>query len=537
MFYGVNRNKAGQAFSDLERFKPWENGDFSGKIEYEIDGKKISAVREFNKNNCKIYDESGNDISNVFNKDKSRGAEIGIEQLGIDEDTFVNTIFVSQDNVSVDSAGRKSVVQKLTNMIQSGDESTSYDKAKQKLQKKLLDDVGTERTQNKPLNTVLREINLLEDKKDKLLLNRERRDNIADLEKDLDVKISNVEKDLEKANKVLEIRNRYVTLLKEKENDYEISLKIAEKEYQNQLENNNKSKKIATDLILILTVIIVVSCLLLKWFIPAEIIAALGVLLIFVFRKFFSREIQKSPVQNFDVIKEDFKKKEDKELYFLKKDGIGESLTSRKLTDLKQLIDGMKKKKDDLILEKHKLKVEVDSLRENLDRLNEIEERLEELYEQEKELKKLEFSLKLAMSKLDEAYADLKDEVVPKLESAIKGSIEETTNYEYKNVFYNDEQGILVENSIGDIVTLDKLSMGTIDQAYLGFRLAIAKETANLPLILDESFAFYDVERLENVLNLFYEKHRDRQVIIFSCSNREKEMLEKMNVEFNLIEI
>ena len=48
-------------------------------------------------------------------------------------------------------------------MIQSGDEGISYDKAKQKLQKKLLDDVGTERTQNKPLNTVIREINLLEE--------------------------------------------------------------------------------------------------------------------------------------------------------------------------------------------------------------------------------------------------------------------------------------------------------------------------------------------------------------------------------------
>lgn len=537
MFYGVNRNKAGQPFSDLERFKPWGEGEFSGKIEYEIDGKKYSAVREFNKNNCKIYDENGNDISNDFNKDKSRGAEIGLEQLEIDEDTFVNTIFVSQDNVMVDASGRKSVIQKLTNMIQSGDEATSYDKTKQKLQKKLLDEVGTERTQNKPLNTVIREINLLEEKKEQLILNKEKQENIADLEKDLDSKISITEKDLEKANKVLEIRNRYVTLLKERENDYEISLKIAEKEYQNQLESNNKAKKISTDLILILTIILTIACVLLKWYIPAGIVAALGILLIFIFRKIFSREVKKSEVQNFDVIKEDFKKKEDKELYFLKKEGIGESLTSRKLSDLKQLIDGLKKKKDDLVLEKHKLKVEVDSLKENLDRLNEIEERLEELYEQENEIRKLEYSLKLAMTKLDEAYQELKEEVVPKLENAIKNSITKTTNNEYTNVFYNDAQGILVENAIGDLVTLDKLSMGTIDQAYLGFRLAIASETANLPLFLDESFAFYDDERLENVLNLFAENHKDRQIVIFSCSNREKEILRKMGVEFNLIEM
>lgn len=537
MFYGVNRNKAGQAFSDLERFKPWGDSDFSGKLDYEIKGEKFSAVREFNKNNCKIYDDRGNDISNNFNKDKSRGAEIGFEQLGLDEDTFVNTIFVSQDNVAVENSGRRSVVQKLTNMIQSGDEATSYDKARQKLQKKLLDEVGTERTQNKPLNTVLREINLLEEKKEQLILNRERRENISDIEKELDVKISNVEKDLEKANKVLEIKNRYVTLLKERENDYEISVKIAEKEYQNQIETNNKSKKISTDVMLISTIILIIACILLKWYIPAVAILILGALLIFGFRKFFSREVEKSNVPNLDIVKEDFRKKEEKELYFLKKEGIGESLTSRKINDLKQLIEGLKRKKDDLILEKHKLKVEVDSLKENLDRLNEIEERLEELYEQENGLRKLEFSLKLAIEKLDEAYDTLREEVVPKLENAIKSSIEETTNYEYKNVIYNDTQGILVENNVGDIVTLDKLSFGTIDQAYLGFRLAIAKETGNLPLILDESFAFYDDERLENILNLLSEKYKDRQVIIFSCSNREKDMLEKMGVNYNLIEM
>ena len=65
-----------------------------------------------------------------------RGSEIGIEQLEIDEETFINSIFVSQKNVEVDDSGRKSVIQKLTNMIQSGDETISYDKAKQKLQKK-----------------------------------------------------------------------------------------------------------------------------------------------------------------------------------------------------------------------------------------------------------------------------------------------------------------------------------------------------------------------------------------------------------------
>ena len=136
IYYGINKFKAGSPFSELERYRPWESSDFSGKIEYELNGKKYAVIREFNKNNCRIYNEEGNEITNLFNKDKIRGAEIGKEQFEIDEETFVNTIFVSQNNVMVDSLGRKSVIQKLTNMIQSGDEAVSYDKAKQKLRQK-----------------------------------------------------------------------------------------------------------------------------------------------------------------------------------------------------------------------------------------------------------------------------------------------------------------------------------------------------------------------------------------------------------------
>lgn len=86
-------------------------------------------------------------------------------------------------------------------MIQSGDETISYDKAKQKLQKKLLDEIGSDRTQNKPLNVTMREINLLEDKKANLVRNREKQMVILEKEKELDVKLANTTNDLEKHRK------------------------------------------------------------------------------------------------------------------------------------------------------------------------------------------------------------------------------------------------------------------------------------------------------------------------------------------------
>lgn len=537
MFYGVNRNKNGNPFSEYERFKPWGEGDFSGKIDYEINGQNYTAIREFNKNNCKVFDKEGNEITALFNKDKMRGSEIGIEQLEIDEETFINSIFVSQKNVEIDDSGRKSVIQKLTNMIQSGDETISYDKAKQKLQKKLLDEIGSDRTQNKPLNVTMREINLLEDKKANLVRNREKQMVILEKEKELDVKLANTTNDLEKTSKVLEIKDRYFNLLRERENDYEIAVKIAEKEYQKRIEIKKKTKKDSQILTAVLTIILVIACAILKWYIPAGIVAAVGVVVAIILSNVLSMDVKMGTVPNFDAIREDFKKKENRELELLKKEGIKESLITRKIPELKSLMEGFKKSKDDLTLEKHKLKIEMESLKENLDRLNELEERLDELYEKEENLRKLEYSIKLAMTKLDDAYFELKEEVVPKFENEIKESIKRTTNNEYKKIIYNDEQGILVENYLGDIVTLDKLSVGTIDQVYLGFRLAIANRTAKLPLILDEAFAFYDDERLENILKIFSTEYAERQIVILTCSNREKEILDKLSIDYNLVNI
>ena len=47
-----------------------------------------------------------------------------------------------------------------------------------------------------------------------------------------------------------------------------------------------------------------------------------------------------------------------------------------------------------------------------------------------------------------------------------------------------------------------------------------------LPVILDETFAFYDDKRLQSVLKWL--SQQERQVIILSCQRREMEFFEKM---------
>ena len=58
-----------------------------------------------------------------------------------------------------------------------------------------------------------------------------------------------------------------------------------------------------------------------------------------------------------------------------------------------------------------------------------------------------------------------------------------------------------------------------------------------VPIFLDEAFAFYDDERLKNILDYLNSKFGNRQIIIFTCTNREKSIFENKNIDYNYIEL
>ena len=58
-----------------------------------------------------------------------------------------------------------------------------------------------------------------------------------------------------------------------------------------------------------------------------------------------------------------------------------------------------------------------------------------------------------------------------------------------------------------------------------------------MPVILDEAFAYFDDERLKNCLIFLNEKSEEHQIIILTCSNREKQILDSLNIQYNLVEL
>ena len=194
---------------------------------------------------------------------------------------------------------------------------------------------------------------------------------------------------------------------------------------------------------------------------------------------------------------------------------------------------------NDTQIEIHKLKLEKESVEPRLDKLAQIEEQLNNNYEKLNNLNNLNDSMEYAKNILEKSFEKMKNSVTPKFTNNLSETISQIFNNKYSKVKFNEENGLIVELENGDYVPADRLSIGTIDQLYLSLRISMIDELSEekLPLFLDESFAYYDNNRLENALKYITNNLESRQTLIFTCANREKEILDKMGITYNYIEI
>ena len=104
-----------------------------------------------------------------------------------------------------------------------------------------------------------------------------------------------------------------------------------------------------------------------------------------------------------------------------------------------------------------------------------------------------------------------------------------------------DENLDVFMNTPSKLVPIEQVSSGTMDQIYLALRLAAAKLVQNgrrdtMPLIFDDSFVLYDDERLKTALKWLVKAY-DNQIIVFTCHQREAQLLTANQVKYHLIRI
>ena len=69
-----------------------------------------------------------------------------------------------------------------------------------------------------------------------------------------------------------------------------------------------------------------------------------------------------------------------------------------------------------------------------------------------------------------------------------------------------------------------------MDQLYLALRLAVSEVLSpNTPLVLDDALARFDDARMEAALRVLTDLGERRQIILFSCQQREAQAVNAEN--------
>ncbi len=598
-FYGISKNKKGKEISDFERYAPWDDKEFSGKINYELNNGEVYEVfRDFRKKNPKIYNKNMEDISKQFNIDKTKGNEFFYEQTKIDEDLFKSTFLANQQEVKLENKDQHMLIQKISNLVGTGEDNVSYKIAMDRLKRRQLEEVGSERSREKPINILTREIDELENEKKELKsyesIKYEIEENKNEIYKEIEEleNKNNVAKEIRSINKKEELEKEKIKIQEnlEKENENKISkLKEDHEEIREEIENEQKinieknkkierkKKKLNKKTIAILAFLLLLNILQFiflknKYLNYILLLTIIIPVIIYVISK---NKLTKK-ASNINQEKEnELKNKEEKienEINILKQNNMEvEEKIERLINDMKaqnteekrQLRDKYKNISevdlDDLFMEKdieyeiekiqnlindnkikiHQLDLDKQNIEPKLDNLAKLEEKLEKDKNKFLNIKDKEKSIELAKKVLTNAYEKMKQEVTPKFTKQLSKNIAEITKNKYSKAMYNDEKGLIVELDNGEYIPANKLSLGTIDQLYMSLRLSMIDDLSEetLPIILDESFAYYDNNRLENILKYLSTQFSKRQIIIFTCTKREKETLEKNNISFNFIKI
>ncbi len=147
-----------------------------------------------------------------------------------------------QEETKLEEKEQSALVQKLSNLVSTGEDNISFSKIMTKLNKRQLEEIGTNRTTDRPINIVTKRLEEINNEKEDLLDFRNKQYYIEEKKQSLEEEIKNQENEL---NLLKELK-----IIQEKRHLEKEKIKINEdtiKEYNKKIENlnskNNETKE------------------------------------------------------------------------------------------------------------------------------------------------------------------------------------------------------------------------------------------------------------------------------------------------------
>ncbi len=201
------------------------------------------------------------------------------------------------------------------------------------------------------------------------------------------------------------------------------------------------------------------------------------------------------------------------------------------LDDGEELIstEKLRWKKEQLISMRKEKQIEYENLQESL-------RELDHMSVDYRELDRRREALMMAIGRLDMLTLEMQKQMEQVLNRKASAIIEKLTDGKYSRLVIDDSLHMHVWHENRQIA-VEQLSQGTLEQIYFALRMAVADllYAEDYPVILDDTFAYYDDVRLERALMWLAES--GRQVLLFTCHHREEELLEQMNIVYNDIRL
>lgn len=566
MLYGIDKTKKDN-ISEYDKYLPWLSTNFSGSMNYRLDnGNTYYVFRDFKKKTPIILDRNRNDITLNFKQSK-KGIDFLEEQIGVDKKTFQNTSISYQKLVILDDKNKAEMSGKLANLISTGEENYSYDDIIKRLNNKQLEEVGTSRTKKRPINNLEERILKLEQERREVLNIKDKKERMTEEREETQKKFATVGYIKQM---ITEIKENFLKKETEKKIYTEIYNRIEKK--KEEIEEKKKERidvitkeKVFDRIKWIYLILTLIAIPVAYYYIYSLIAYVLLLIFIYIIAKNNSDKrmadleeknravekelniLRKDVIQDERVIQKEKKEFEErfenvkKEMFQKYKNFVNREYLER---ILKKDIEGVFKEASEIEKEYEntmyrlsQINAERNVVESTSGKLAEIVEELEELKQEREKLLNYNDTIEIAKEILKESYDELKNNVGPEFDKKLSYIVKKITNGKYDDVYIDINHNIKMKTEHGEYVNLERFSTGTIEQVNLALRLAyidtISKES--LPIILDEAFAFYDDERLANIMRFLSQEYINRQVIIFTCSNREKKIIDEENIPANVV--
>lgn len=194
---------------------------------------------------------------------------------------------------------------------------------------------------------------------------------------------------------------------------------------------------------------------------------------------------------------------------------------------------------EEVITKQQRSQWELEKKLEQLSRCKDQVESLQQVLEENDRIREEIAAIDLALETMTGLSSTIRDSFGLYLNKAASDMIGQITGGIYDSMSVDEDLNLFM-NTRTKLVPVSQVSSGTMDQVYLALRMAAARLIQSghdeIPLVFDDSFVQYDDDRLATALEWLSQAY-DNQIIIFTCHQRESQMMTANQIPFHLIPI